>query len=128
MKGDFSRITFDPAKQFCRVLMQQGRVQLDADWNEQAAIVLHEIRSLARALIGPYGGSGDAFKITPGDADPLFKITAGTYFVDGIQCRSDGSRAPLIPDDAKTKDDPKKIQATHYILYPHVAQHCFTSP
>ena len=38
MKGDFSRDTFDPAKQFTRVLMQQGRVQLDADWNEQIAI------------------------------------------------------------------------------------------
>ena len=38
MKGDFSRITFDPKKHYSRVLMQQGRVQLDADWNEQAAI------------------------------------------------------------------------------------------
>ena len=41
MKGDFSRRTFDPQKHFSRVLMQQGRVQLDADWNEQAAIQLH---------------------------------------------------------------------------------------
>jgi hypothetical protein len=31
MKGDFSRMTFDPGKQFMRVLMQQGRVQPDAD-------------------------------------------------------------------------------------------------
>ena len=38
MKGDYSRDTFDPAKHFTRVLMQQGRVQLDADWNEQAAL------------------------------------------------------------------------------------------
>ena len=30
MKGDFSRITFDPKKHYSRVLMQQGRVQLDA--------------------------------------------------------------------------------------------------
>ena len=30
MKGDFSRDTFDPLKHFSRVLMQQGRVQLDA--------------------------------------------------------------------------------------------------
>ena len=31
MKGDFTRDTFDPAKHFSRVLMQQGRVTLDAD-------------------------------------------------------------------------------------------------
>jgi hypothetical protein len=33
MKGDFTRNTFVPSKSFSRVLMQQGRVQLDADWN-----------------------------------------------------------------------------------------------
>ena len=35
-RGDFTRDTFNPLKHFSRVLMQQGRVQLDADWNEQA--------------------------------------------------------------------------------------------
>ena len=36
--------------------MQQGRVQLDADWNEQADILLHYLRTLAADLIGPFGG------------------------------------------------------------------------
>lgn len=31
MKGDFARAVFDPVKHFVRVLMQQGRVTLDAD-------------------------------------------------------------------------------------------------
>ena len=35
MPGDFSRDTFDSRNHFSGVLMQQGRVQLDADWNEQ---------------------------------------------------------------------------------------------
>ena len=56
MKGDFSRDTFDPVKHFSRVLQQQGRVQLDADWNEQAAILLHYLRTLAADLIGPFAG------------------------------------------------------------------------
>src|SRR5512146_2219267 len=55
MRGDFTRNTFDPGKHYSRVLMQQGRVQLDADWNEQAAIFTHFLRALARDLIGPYG-------------------------------------------------------------------------
>lgn len=56
MKGDFTRDTFDPIKQFSRVLMQQGRVQLDADWNEQTSILLHYIRTLAMDLLGPHAG------------------------------------------------------------------------
>jgi Family of unknown function (DUF6519) len=36
--------------------MQQGRVQLDADWNEQVAILLHYLETLTKDLIGPYGG------------------------------------------------------------------------
>lgn len=56
MKGDFTRDTFNPAKHFLRVLMQQGRVQLDADYNEQTAIFLHYVQTLAADLIGPHGG------------------------------------------------------------------------
>jgi hypothetical protein len=56
MKGDFSRETFDTRKHFSRVLMQQGRVQLDADWNEQNAILLHYLRTLARDILGPHAG------------------------------------------------------------------------
>ena len=32
--GDESRRTFDPKKHYRSVQMQQGRVQVDADWNE----------------------------------------------------------------------------------------------
>lgn len=59
MKGDFSRLTFDAAKHFTRVLQQQGRVQLDADWNEQSAILLHYLQTLASDLIGDHGGPKD---------------------------------------------------------------------
>jgi hypothetical protein len=88
MKADFSRKTFNAQNHFSRVLMQQGRVQLDADWNEQASITLHYLQSLAKDLIGPYGGPGDGFKIVPnGDRD--FKILSGHYYVDGILCENE---------------------------------------
>ncbi len=60
MKGDFTRDTFDAAKHFSRVLMQQGRVQLDADWNEQTSILLHYLRTLAADILGPYAGPAGA--------------------------------------------------------------------
>lgn len=92
MKGDFSRDTFDPAKHFSRVLQQQGRVQLDADSNEQTAILLHYLRTLAADLIGPFAGpeGSSGFEITlPGGEERNFTISEGRYYVDGILCEND---------------------------------------
>ena len=94
MKGDFSRVTFDPRKNFTRVLMQQGRVQLDADWNEQAAILLHYLQTLAADLIGPYGGPEKywGFEIVPVSSANRkltdLKIGNGRYYVDGLLCEN----------------------------------------
>ncbi|MDT8760888.1 DUF6519 domain-containing protein [Sphingomonas psychrotolerans] len=60
MKGDFSRDSYHAGSQYSRVMMQQGRVQLDADWNEQTAILLGYMRALTRDLFGPAAGpAGD---------------------------------------------------------------------
>lgn len=96
MKGDFSRDTFDRRRQFTRVLMQQGRVLLDADWNEQASILLHYLQTLAADLIGPAGGpfANLGFSIEPvltGTPPRLNDLTIGPgrYYVDGILCELD---------------------------------------
>ncbi len=90
MKGDFSRATFNANKHFSRVLLQQGRVQLDADPNEQAAILLHYMQTLAADLIGPHAGPDDGFKIVGVAAlENDFAILAGHYYVDGILCEND---------------------------------------
>lgn len=62
MNVDVSRYTFNPLKHFTSVVLQQGRVQMDADGNEQAAIVLHYLRNLAADLIGQHGGPDDVFE------------------------------------------------------------------
>ncbi|KAA3660768.1 MAG: hypothetical protein DWQ04_18445 [Chloroflexi bacterium] len=89
MKGDFSRDTFNPENQFTRVLMQQGRVQLDADFNEQVSILLHHLRVMAADLIGPHGAPSsapDGFKIWLEEG--VLKIGAGRYYVDGLLCEN----------------------------------------
>jgi hypothetical protein len=94
MKGDFTRNTFDPAKQFTRVLMQQGRVQLDADWNEQGAILLHYIQAFAADLIGPYAGPqanlGFGISLVTSDDGTItdLQIGNGRYYVDGRLCEN----------------------------------------
>ena len=60
MKGDFSRDSFDPAKHFTRVPLQQGRVLTDADFNEQAAIQQHLRAPSSSISAGGGGGSAMA--------------------------------------------------------------------
>jgi hypothetical protein len=93
MQGDFTRNTFDKNKHLLRVLMQQGRVQLDADWNEQASIFWHYLQTLAEDLIGSHGGVVDSFKIESlieNNQAVLydFSVKAGHYYVNGILCEN----------------------------------------
>ena len=55
MKGDFTRSTFRPDKHYSGVRMQQGRVQLDADWNEQIDIAAHRAETETIDVIGGCG-------------------------------------------------------------------------
>src|SRR5262245_48417613 len=84
MKGDFTRDTFGPQKHFSRVLHQQGRVTLDADDNEQTAILRHYLRTLARDLIGPHAApvENPGFELSPG-SDKGVMIGKGRYYVEG---------------------------------------------
>jgi len=97
VKADFTRTSFDPLKRFSQVLMQQGRVQLDADWNEQAAILLHIMRRFIADVIPNGGGSG--FGITTIDTKTAvtddFAIGAGTFYVDGILCELASTPVPV---------------------------------
>lgn len=93
MTGDFSRNTFDRRHRFSRVLMQQGRVLLDADWNEQTSILLHYLRTLATHVIGRHGSPDGGFAIGNQDANGNtlqnnFTIGRGHYYVDGILCEN----------------------------------------
>ncbi len=86
MKADIGRLTFDPAKGFAQVVLQQGRVQVESDWNEQVAILLHAVRTLAADLIGPWGGSPGAFALAVGTEVPAdLEVGAGAYYVEGIR-------------------------------------------
>ena len=85
MKSDATRDTFDPAKHLSRVIMQQGRVALDADHNEQVSIFWEYLRALAQDVIGPHAApaAGGGFNLTV-DAKGGLSISAGRYYVEGL--------------------------------------------
>ncbi|MEO3807258.1 DUF6519 domain-containing protein [Nonomuraea sp. B1E8] len=93
MQGDFTRWTFDPRKGYRSVLLQQGRVLLDAEWNEQTQITAQHDEVRTRDVVGqaggPLDGAGfdlvDASGAVPKDtAWADLRITPGRYYVDGV--------------------------------------------
>ncbi|MDB5717686.1 MAG: uncharacterized protein JWM38_1113 [Sphingomonas bacterium] len=90
MSGDYTRFSYDPLKRYAGVLMQQGRVQLDSDWNEEVDILKRRQRTTALDIFGPvgvpYAVSPGAFLIglLPGPPADL-SIGLGRLYVDGIQ-------------------------------------------
>ena len=121
MKGDFSRKTFDEKKHYSRVLMQQGRVQLDSDWNEQVDINLHYLRRLAQDLIGRHGtpANNDGFKIITKQGD--YVIGSGHYYVDGILCENEidvkATGQPYLPLDKNGLNPAQPTESGTYLVY-----------
>lgn len=101
MKADLTRNTFQQFRHFARVLIQQGRVQVDADGNEQTAILLHYLRALAADLIGPQGGPtgnwGFGISVPPAGVQDDFIIGLGHYYVDGLLCEADSEPIGFVP-------------------------------
>jgi hypothetical protein len=104
MSGDYSRNTFDPKKHFSGVLMQQGRVQLDADWNELVGIIERRLRAETTDIIGRCVVSKetpDGFKIAL-DGSTL-TIGPGRIYMHGLLAENHG-KAPLAFDSVLAEE------------------------
>ena len=92
MSSDISRQRFNPANDFNSVLMQQGRVQLDADWNEWNEILDRRWRSETIDIIGrcvvPLE-TPDGFEIQLSGGS--LTIGRGRIYVDGLQAENHGA-------------------------------------
>ena len=100
MSGDYSRLRFDPRVDFAGVLMQQGRVQLDSDWNEWVAVLDRRLRAESVDTFGvhPVPGVTGVAVVSPQTPD-AFKIEAaggnitigrGRMYVDGLLAENHG--------------------------------------
>jgi Family of unknown function (DUF6519) len=130
MHGDFSRLTFQPGKHHTAVLSQQGRLRLDADDNEQAAIQAYLARRATMDLIGPYAGPAADLGFTLARTDegdhPDLTIGPGRYYVDGILCdatRPDGgSWTYLTQPDAVIDPDHDGLPDNPFLAYLRVRE------
>ena len=100
MKGDFSRLRGVKAKtnHYNAVWKQQGRVQLDSDWNELIEIVSHQRKTRTEDTIGTSGAPihHSGFQIMyPGGDSPDLLFSTGRFYAGGVLCET--SPAAKIP-------------------------------
>lgn len=92
MPGDYTRLTFDPLRDRAMVLEQQGRVHLDADFNELVAILERrlrvETRDFAGAAVIP-ATLPESFQIKLSGTE--ITIAPGRMYVDGLLAENHGS-------------------------------------
>ena len=83
-----SSSTFVPTNHYTGVRMQQGRVQLDADWNELVDIERYLDQTEALDVIGPAGvpkaTGGFALSLAPDKTDLL--LSPGRAWIGGTLC------------------------------------------
>ncbi|HSZ60716.1 MAG TPA: DUF6519 domain-containing protein [Terriglobales bacterium] len=89
MGSDRARVTYDPKQQYRSVVMQQGRVTLEADWNEASQIASEELRRETLDFVGPCGTPDNGYEIllssSPSNAPYDFSILPGTMYVGGVR-------------------------------------------
>jgi len=133
MKADLTRLTFDPAKHYRAVHQQQGRVQLDSDWNEQLDITAHRVETETVDVIGTCGAPlhADGFRLvanaaglSPDEAaragnTPLpalgagdLLITAGRFYAGGVLAENDRITPVSAQPDLPSVDNFAKLGAT----------------
>ncbi len=126
MKSDLTRLTFKQNKHYRAVQQQQGRVQLDADWNEQNDITGHRVETETVDVVGKCGAPlhADGFRFVaaaagltadeaarPGNKNPPavaagdLLLTAGRFYARGVLAENDTiclvSAQPDLPTPAQ---------------------------
>ena len=94
---DISRFLFQPEKCYSSVLMQQGRVILDSDWNESERIDDEEARRILAETICANGTPNEGFlvqdvteatvTVPPASSKETydFALGSGSFYLGGLR-------------------------------------------
>jgi hypothetical protein len=121
MSFDCSRFGFRPWKDFLGVVMQQGRVQLDADWNE---LVSEFSRRLQAGTLDTFGRAvvpretPDGFLITA--ASGALSIGVGRLYVDGILAENHGDPTGELVFDRRLAET-TGVEPTPFFAQPYLS-------
>src|SRR5438876_1185054 len=86
MHGEYSRLSFDARKHVSAVLTQQGRVGLEADWNESVEVALRRLAFETIDVIGACGHPKHApgFLVSVPGPGANVVLSAGRLYAGGM--------------------------------------------
>jgi hypothetical protein len=129
MGSDRARVSYDPKQQYRSVVMQQGRVTLEADWNEASQIATEALRRETLDFVGPCGTPDNGYEIllNSSSSNPYdFTIQPGTMYVGGMRVHLleavDYSNQPDWQDTGPA--DPYWVSASSLPGSPPVTDEC----
>jgi Family of unknown function (DUF6519) len=115
MASDRARVSYDPSRRWRGVIAQQGRVTVEADWNEAAMIGEERDRQVTLDVIGPAGTPDRGYAVTAAPprrerSDPALDdlaIGPGTLYLGGERLDlTDKVRYSAQPDWLDHSTDP----------------------
>jgi hypothetical protein len=117
MGADRARVSYDRSRHWRGVVNQQGRVTLEADWNEAATISSEEDREQLLDVIGPSGAPGEGYEVSVAaepDEVPELTVREGTLYVGGEQMvLEEELEYGAQPDWIDTAQDPLWVEPTN---------------
>jgi hypothetical protein len=118
MATDVARLSFDPARVYRGVVPQQGRVNLEAEQNEQRVIDIEERRKELLDIVGPAGTPDNGYAVSnPGGGFEL-TIGAGTMYVGGWRLELDEDLGDYSqPDWLDRPGDWAEVGREHVVLW-----------
>lgn len=117
MHFDISLDSFKPENNFLQIPFEQGRVLVDASFNEQTSILLYRLHRLASDLFGDsWGPFVDAgFEIQK--ADQTYTIGKGRYYVAGRLVENHSPISYFAQDDFPLDKDKSKLPDAPFVFY-----------
>ena len=102
MTFDTSRYRFDPRNDYSGVVMEQGRVQLDSDWNEWLAALNRRTQAGTLDTMGraAYPATTPFAFLVNFDTAGALVIGPGRMYVDGLLAENHGDAATVMWDPA----------------------------
>lgn len=104
MGSDRARVSYDVHQQYRSVIMQQGRVTLEADFNEELTIAGEELRKETLDIVGSSGTPDNGYLVTPLSTPPFdISVGPGSMYVGGLRVVTpppvpvSGKKSPLGP-------------------------------
>ncbi|MFG2296013.1 DUF6519 domain-containing protein [Streptomyces sp. NPDC048603] len=119
MSADISRVTFDPAKHYSRIVHQQGRVTLDSDANEQTAVLLHYLRTVVADLLGPSAAplAAPGFTVARTDTPRDLALGAGRLYADGLLVENDAATTYLTQPEGYVDPETAPVPDGPFVVY-----------